>query len=535
MSSERHFSNRPFRPTRKKTSYWKPVLCVAVLGGIWFGYAQYWPTIESWFKPKIHEVHSQTQAMERLQKMLSAWNGSDEELASIAAEAEKQVAWMNSPEARDSFAWMLALEMDRRGMQTESEPMLSTLIEKKLTNAANSPTEDKNRLLGVSLGWADEFARRKHEAAAEKLYEVVLNHTPEDNVSVRLACLEPLIKYSYDQAKFERFNALCQAATSPVIMSKLKEDDDVKCLVKILLLQDTLPEQTTGVPAGNGSNLAKDLLYRFRMTSTPDMGRIILKELNKPLQMRKKFSQTELKEMAEQLEAALICFRAAGAEMDCTPETMLALARLNMQMGKLKEAARLLSRAEGAAMTLGIDAPRILSGTSLSQEIENIRSQLDKYSQAEAVVKHAYEQVNLADAFLKAKDFDQADKYAERAMKVALENTTFVQALQPVILNIQARISAGREQWAVAEGQFGKLIETWDALSDEDKATLDKNLNSIQSAELYKQIHRDWAQACKKQNRTTEARRVLTKIGEAPAEEPETKPRSSSRRRRSNS
>lgn len=34
--------------------------------------------------------------------------------------------------------------------------------------------EDHTRLLGVSLNWAREFARRKHDAVAEKLYEVIL-------------------------------------------------------------------------------------------------------------------------------------------------------------------------------------------------------------------------------------------------------------------------------------------------------------------------------------------------------------------------
>ena len=58
-------------------------------------------------------------------------------------------------------------------------------------------------------------------------------------------------------------------------------------------------------------------------------------------------------------------------------------------------------------------------------------------------MKRAYEDVNIAAAFLKARDYDQAMKYLDQAMKVARENTTFVQALQPVILNLQAEISAG--------------------------------------------------------------------------------------------
>ena len=41
MSSERHFSNKPYRPSRKKKSYWKPVLFLVLLGGLWFGYIQY--------------------------------------------------------------------------------------------------------------------------------------------------------------------------------------------------------------------------------------------------------------------------------------------------------------------------------------------------------------------------------------------------------------------------------------------------------------------------------------------------------------
>lgn len=529
MSSERHFSNRPYRPSRKKKSYWKPVLFLVVLGGLWFGYIQYWPTIEGWFKPTIHEVHSQTQAMGRLQEMLAAWNGPDAELAQVASSVDKQVEWMNSTEARDSFAWLLAVEMDRRGMLKESEPMLAALLEKKLSASSSLPEEDRVRLLNVSLDWAREFAGRKHDATAEKLYEVILKNTPEDHVSVRLACLEPLARYAYDQAGFERFSSLCKQASSPLVRNRLKEPEDVKRLVKILLLQDTLPDQATDQPGSTGSAIAKELLSKFHLTASPDMGRIILNELNMPLQARRKYSQAELKAMADQLEAALICFRAAEAEMDCTPETMLALARVRMQMGDLKEAVRLLSRAEGTAMTLGVDAPRILSGSSLSQDIAAMRAQLDKYVQAESLVKRAYEDVNIAAAFLKAGDYAQAVNYSDRAMNVARDSTSFVQALQPVIMNLQAEISAGREQWAVAEAQYGKLIEAWDALSDEDRATLQNNLASIQSEELYKKIHRDWAEVCRKQNRTTEARRVLTKIGEAPAEEPE---RPSSRRRR---
>lgn len=530
MSSERHFSNKPYRPSRKKKSYWKPVVFLVALGGLWFGYVQYWPTIEGWFKPTIHEVHSQTQAMGHLQGMLAAWNGSDAELAQLAASAGKQVEWMNSPEARDSFSWLLAVEMDRRGMLKESEPMLAALLEKKLSDAASMTAEDRKRLLGVSLNWAREFAVRKHDATAEKLYGVILKNTPEDEVSIRLACLEPLTRYAYDQARFERFSALCKQAASPLMRSMLQKPEDVKSMVKILLLQDTLPDQAGGRPGSTGSAIARELLTRFRLTASPDMGRIILNELNMPLNARRKYSQTELKAMADQLESALICFRAAETEMDCTPETMLALARVRMQMGDLKEASRLLSRAEGTAMTLGVDAPRILSGSSLSQDIASLRSQLEKYGQAEALVKRAYEDVNIAAAFLKARDYDQAVKYSGQAMKVARENTTFVQALQPVIMHLQAGISAGREQWAAAEAQYGKLIEEWDALSAEDKATLRNNLASIQSEDLYKKIHRDWAEACLKQNRTTEARRVLTKIGEAPAEEPE-KPVSRRRRR----
>lgn len=75
--------------------------------------------------------------------------------------------------------------------------------------------------------------------------------------------------------------------------------------------------------------------------------------------------------------------------------------------------------------------PRAFSAVQPSQEIAELRSQLDKYAQAEALVKRAYEDVNIAAAFLRAKDYDQAVKYSDQAMKVALESTAFIQALQP--------------------------------------------------------------------------------------------------------
>ena len=182
----------------------------------------------------------------------------------------------NSTEARDSFAWLLAVEMDRRGMVKESEPMIASLLEKKLSHSGALPEADRDRLLNVSLNWAREFAGRKHDAVAERLYEVILKNTPEDHVSVLLACLEPLAHYAYDQAKFERFSSLCKQASSPVMRSMLKKPEDVKSMVKILLLQDTLPEKATGQPGRTGSTIARELLAQFRLTASPDMGRIIL-------------------------------------------------------------------------------------------------------------------------------------------------------------------------------------------------------------------------------------------------------------------
>lgn len=170
MSSERHFSNKPYRPSRKKKSYWKPVLFLVLLGGLWFGYIQYWPTIEGWFKPTIHEVHSQTQAWAICRACWPPGTVPTRSWRQMASSVDKQVEWMNSPEARDSFAWLLAVEMDRRGMLKESEPMLAALLEKKLADSASMPAEDRNRLLGVSLNWAREFAGRKHDATGRRSF-----------------------------------------------------------------------------------------------------------------------------------------------------------------------------------------------------------------------------------------------------------------------------------------------------------------------------------------------------------------------------
>ncbi len=532
MSSVRHYSGSSFRPTRKKKSYWKPILSLCILGGCWYAYVECWDNIENWFKPQIVEVHSQVQAMNKLQGMFDAMNGSNEELLNMAKTMDKQVEWMNSAEGKTAFAWLLTMEMDRRGLNKEAEPVLISLLEKKLKRGDKESQSEKILSLKVALNWADVLAARNHDEQAEKLYTIVLNNAPEEEVSTRMSCYAALTQYAYDKAQFERFASLAKEANSAVTRSLLQQPEDVQKLVKILLLQDTLPEQVIGVPTGTGSAISEELLKRFKLETSPDMGRIILKGINPILNSRKKFTPQETQELIERLDAATVCFRGSAESMDCIPETMIAIARLKMQLGNLKEAAHILSRAEGIAMTLGVDAPRILSGMSINQDIVQMRAELERFRQAESLVKKAYEDINLAAAFLKAKDLNQAEKYSNQAMTVALENTSFVQVLQPLILNIQAEISAAREQWAVAEAQYGQLIDKWDSLSEQEKATLQNNLNTIQNAELYKKIHRAWAEVCKKQNRTTEARRVLTKIGEAPPEEP-IKP--SRRNRRSNS
>ncbi|MFR4224009.1 MAG: hypothetical protein ACLT38_10595 [Akkermansia sp.] len=69
----------------------------------------------------------------------------------------------------------------------------------------------------------------------------------------------------------------------------LNKPEDVKSMVKILLLQDTLPDRTTGLPGGTGN--CPGASYKFRLTANPDMGRIILNELKMPLNTRRKYSQ----------------------------------------------------------------------------------------------------------------------------------------------------------------------------------------------------------------------------------------------------
>ena len=43
----------------------------------------------------------------------------------------------------------------------------------------------------------------------------------------------------------------------------LNKPEDVKSMVKILLLQDTLPDRTTGLPGGAGSAIARELLTKI--------------------------------------------------------------------------------------------------------------------------------------------------------------------------------------------------------------------------------------------------------------------------------
>ncbi len=530
MSSDRQFAPRSFYSiSRKRKSILRPIVAgVIVIGAGVACYVEFWPAISKWFEPKVEIIHSQDEALKKLQSLLTTWDGDTQKLIEVSKDVKSHINWIESDQAQESVEWLIATELDRRGAHQASEPLIITVLGKKLVALPDLIDTDKQQLLNNGFIWAEEFQSRGHSQSAETLYRTLLNKLPENRQDLRLKSLIALATLSNNRAGFKDMIAYMEQINDPKLLDSLSSSKDVKSIVNLLIQQDTIKSKETNQLHTEGTALAKSLLEKHRMSNSAEMGKIILNGLKSPLSSKQQFKANELKEMATQLEAALICFRATNSDMEYTPETLLALAQIKRDLGQLKEAEKLLSQAEGSAMTLGVDAPRILEGSSISDQIKTQRARLENVSNVEALVKKAYIDARLADSFVKAKNWEEATKYYNQALDVAKNNTKFQQALLPILYGIEANMFTQQEKYPESEGRYSYIIDTWDKLSEEDKAILAQNLQVLKAPDLYQIIHRAWADTCLKQNRTTEAKRVLAKINE---ELPKEEPKSNSSRR----
>lgn len=519
------------RPLRRKKSRWKTkvVVLIVLAAAAWFGIPYLWQFGKKMLSPRVVTVVSQEEAMNKLREIVSVWEMNNEQLKVFAGQADQKFAWMEHDKAREASQWLLALELDSRGMWEQSQPMITGLMKNWLDSSPGLTPGERHSAFGAALEWGDKFTGRGDLPAAASIYEAAVAQKPSSELYLNL--LIKLIDIKNKNGDVAGVLELMSKLHGSDLLGLLKSPESIRQAASYLLLEDTLIQLKTGQTSTEGEKLAFSLLEKNNLSSSPEMGRILLSRIKGRLADVGGLTSAENKDLRTQLEQILICFRASKDDMVYSPEVMLAIARLYNETDNIPLTQIWLYRAEGAAMTLGVDTPRILEGNSLRADFNTLRNASNAKLEMRLGLQSLDGQIKLVNGLLERSEWAKARTEATAAMEKA-KGSKFTDGYIPAIACQLARADAGESAWAKATAMYESVRTQWAQCSQEEEAALSQTLDRMGFPDFYKVLHRELANAYLKQDMTTRAKETLAIIGEEPPAREAPARRSPSRRSR---
>ncbi len=533
MSSYRPRIEKQFR-SRGKRSFWRPVFKLlvwcAVAGLVYWGIDYCYTTVKKWREPHYITVQSQKEAMDQLSSLLSLWSGSNEELADACSSWDARTAWMKDAKARQAAAYLLASELENRGMRPQFRKLQSSLLAQDLDASENLPPADRKLILARALEVADSMVNHGDVAEAEAIYTgIVKSGSTFDADSVVLAT-DALVKLTTKRGATQESLNLINTLSGKVDLNALKNAEIVRKVARLLLLSDTMASrQTEGSNSSKGREQARVMLVNAKLTTSPDWGVISLLDIKPALANPEAIGIASL---CKTLEDALICFRSSSAEeLRYTPEIMLAIAQLKLRDGQLDSAILWAGRAEGSALTLGLDMPRILDGGSIKKGVSDLRAEYKQQMDKIVALKEVRDSLNDATVKLAGEQWDVAIDEARKTSVLGRKIGTFADGYIPASLMIAGKAYEGKKKWEEASSVYADLAKAWEELEGDTLKTAEANLARLKYNDFYKTVIRRLANTYRKQDMLTRAKDTLKRIGEEGSDEESTS--SSGARRRS--
>jgi tetratricopeptide (TPR) repeat protein len=484
-------------------------LLVIVAGGGYWGVTWCWKTVEKWLEPKYITVQSQTEAMGKLQNLLAKVQGDDKALADSVATLETDIAWMESEEAKETARWFMTSELDRRGLWQLAVPREMDAAKRHLALLPSLQGEERTKLLTQVHHFAQKLEAIGHENDALEMYRELLDVVDPSDTAILVPVLRTAVELEERKGNDRGMLSLIQRIHDRDLSSQLVLPEDVRTMAKLLLKENDSSRRLDGHGTSKSLQKVRSLLENAQLTSCPEWGALLLSELSDRIA---DITTEQIPATIHTLETALGCFRASGDEMKFAPETMLALAKLNVTLGDMEKARLWLDRTEGAAMTLGVDQPRILPGGSIKEDVKAVQEGCEKRLQEIARLTELQKSLRDGDAYLKAEQWDQVLLVAPRTMQMAKAIGVFTDGYLPAAQAQVAKAYEGQKKWESASDAYEKIIRLYDQLSSDDQKSLEANLKSIGSPEFYKAIHQNLANCYRKQDRITKSKEILQKI-----------------------
>lgn len=484
---------------------------ILVFVAAWFGVPVVWEYLQKKTQPRYVEVKNQDEAMDKLKKLVLAWDMNTEDLKNYAEKADIEFSWMEDGKARNAARHLLAIELGSRGLWKEAYPMVASLVESRFSHMEHLTREDKSSVIDFVKEWGDRFIENGDAEDAGKLYEIVVKTTPETDSY--FSVLSGLIDLRYKNGDIDGALSLISMIKTEEIQSILKEPINVRKAASYLLLEDELNAKKGGGNTKEGEEIAFKLLENESLNNVPEMGRILLSRNKEKVSGISQMSSSEKEDLLNVLEKILVCFRSSGEDMVYAPEIMLAIANIYGSLDNIPYCLLWLDRSEGAAMVLGVDAPRVVEGKSLKEEITKLRNYCRQKLQIKEKSLDVKNDMSGILILLEAGEWTKArENIAKVKDKVA--QTPYNDGYQSLLKEYEARVFEGEENWAKAMALYETLLEEWDNLPKEQRDVFAEKIIQSGDKEFPKSLYRRLANTYVKQDMLTKAKATLKEIGE---------------------
>lgn len=520
MSSYRPRVSHPSR-LRGKRPIWRRLfklfLWLVIAGFVYWGIEYCYTTVRKWREPHYITVESQKEAMDKLSSMMELWSGSNEELLQAATDWENRMAWMKDPRARLAATRLLAAELENRGLRSQFRKLQLSLVTRDLASSASLPAEERKLVLKHALDVAGSMAGHGDDADAESLYGDIVKAGSAFDAHAVAQATDALVGLASKRGATKEVQTLIDSLNGKVDINALKEPDLIRKVAGLFLLSDKITRQTEGGEPRKGRELARTLLINAKLTSSPEWGVISLLDIEPEL---KNPGTTGIASLCKTLEDALICFRSSTSEdLRFCPEIMLAIAQLKLQDGQLEPAILWAGRAEGAALALGVDMPRILEVGSIKNGVAALRSEYRQQMEKRAALKEVRDSLHGAGVKLAGEQWDSAIDEAKKTSVLAGKIGTFADGYIPASLMVVGKAYEGKKKWEEAASVYADLAKGWESLEGEILKTAEENMARLKYNDFYKTVIRRLAAVFRKQDMITKSRETLKRIGEGEGEE----------------
>ncbi len=520
MSSYRKLDRR-FRPGKKRSNFrWIAKLCLwfCLAAIIWWGISYCYNTVLEWRKPRYITVESQKEAMDKLERLLAPCMAADAELIAAAQEWEKRTEWMKSEEARVSVAWIFVEELAQRQLWPQHDQLWTALVLRDLEKSGEMTEAEREKARQRLFVCADAMKDRKTYKQALMLYQKVLDLCSNKEELLSIRAIESIVEIKMaENASEDVLNAI-DLLRKKVDLPALKDQGAIRAVARMFLLQDRLSQNTPTYALQQGRKLAEALLKKTSMTSCPEWGMLLLFQVRDQLKTEKPQNVDQLRQMLEQ---ALVCFRGADAEeLSYIPEIMLALAQLHLDRDQVELSTMWTDRAEGVAMALGVDRPKVLGNTGLREDIGTLRTKYQNLRKEQEQMVLIDRAIEVGAKRLKASQWEAALAEAREALVLAGKRGSFKDGYIPVAMMQVASAFEGQKKWEEASSVYNDILKQWDKLEQKERSETQTMLDRRGYSDFEKLVVSRLAYVYRKRDMITRAKELLKqRLGEGSSQE----------------